>query len=257
MVLSVDLLENQHVDNGYRLPKKIKLMTKKETMKCRRVRAVVRFHTPSKRTEPEKYCHHLLMLSYPWRQESDLLGHDNEYSTKLEESSARLIVRRNQSAFEPFSEAVDEAIQFVNSNPQYSIYSEQFDSFNEQENSDDQMEFVNSSQGQTSQDENLPTDDIFIPERNSSLSIFLPISSVTVPYEVTDDDLRAAVRSLNMRQRCAFEIILKWCRDKVKNMSSLQPFPVNPVYKVISGGTRAGESHLIKALYQTALKTFR
>ena len=82
VVLSDDLLENQHVDNGYRLPKKIKLMTKKETMKCRKVRAVVRFHTPSKTTEPEKYCHHLLMLYYPWRQESDLLGHDNKYSTK-------------------------------------------------------------------------------------------------------------------------------------------------------------------------------
>ena len=54
VVLSDDLLENQHVDNGYRLPKKIKLMTKKETMKCRKVRAVVRFHTPIKTTEPEK-----------------------------------------------------------------------------------------------------------------------------------------------------------------------------------------------------------
>ena len=124
MVLSDDLLENQHVDSGYRLPKKIKLMTKKETMKCRKVRAVVMFHTPSKTIEPEKYCRHLLMLYYPWHQESDLLGHDNKHSIKLEESSVRLIVQRNQSAFEPFSGAVDETIQFVNSNPQYSIYGE-------------------------------------------------------------------------------------------------------------------------------------
>ena len=93
-------------------------MIKKETMKCRKLKAVVRFHTPSKTTAPEKYCHHLLMLYYPWRQESDLLGHDNKYSTKLEESSFRLIVQRNQSAFEPFSEKVDEAIQSVNNNPQ-------------------------------------------------------------------------------------------------------------------------------------------
>ena len=77
----------------------------------------------------------------------------------LEESSVRLIVQRNQSAFQPFSEEVDEAIQFVNNNLQYSIYGERFDSFNEQENSDDQMKFARSSQGQTSQDENLPTDD--------------------------------------------------------------------------------------------------
>ena len=65
VVLSDDLLENQHVDSGYRLSKKIKLMTKRETMQCRKVRAVVRFHTPSKTTEPEKYCHHILMLYYP------------------------------------------------------------------------------------------------------------------------------------------------------------------------------------------------
>ena len=38
-------------------------------------------------------------------------------------------------------------------------------------------------------------------------------------------------------------------------MSSLEPFSVNPVYK-LSGGAGAGKSHLIKALYQTALKTF-
>ena len=87
--------------------------------------------------------------------------------------------------------------------------------------------------------------------------MLLPISSLTLPYEVTDDDLRATVRSLNTRQRYAFQIILKWCRDKVKNISSLQPFPVNPVYKFISGGAGAGKSHLIKAFYQTALKTFR
>ena len=46
-------------------------------------------------------------------------------------------------------------------------------------------------------------------------------------------------------------------RDEVKNMSSLHPFPVNPVYKFISGGAGAGKSHLIKALYHIALKTFR
>ena len=151
---------------------------------------------------------------------------------------------------------MDEAIQFVNSNLQYSIYGERFDSFNEQENSDDQMEFVSSSQGQSSQDESLPTDDIFIPERNSNASMLLSISSLTVQYEVTNDDLRATVRSLDMRQRYAFKIILKWCRDKVKNMLYLQPFPVIPIYKFISGDAGAGKSHLLKALYQTALKTF-
>ena len=53
VVLSDDAVKNQHGDHS-RLPKKIKLTTRKETMKCRKVQAVIRFHTPSKTTEPEK-----------------------------------------------------------------------------------------------------------------------------------------------------------------------------------------------------------
>ena len=86
-------------------------------MTCRRVTVVVRLRKPSKATEPEKYCHHLSMLYYPWRQESDLLGYDNKYSTKLEESSVKSIVQRNQMVFEPFSEEVDEAVEFFRNNP--------------------------------------------------------------------------------------------------------------------------------------------
>ena len=69
------------------------------------------------------------------------------------------------------------------------IYKERlkFDSFNEQENSDDQMEFVNSSQGQTSQDKNLATDDIFIPERNSSVFICMLARKFNLSYRYTDD----------------------------------------------------------------------
>ena len=61
VVLSDDVIENQHGDYS-RFPNKIKSMTHKKTMKCRKVQAVIRFHTPSKTIEPEKYFHHLLML---------------------------------------------------------------------------------------------------------------------------------------------------------------------------------------------------
>ena len=135
------------------------------------------------------------MLYYPWRQESDLLGHDNKYSTKLEDAAVKLIVQRNQAAFEPFAEEVDEAIEFLRSNPQYSIYGERFDSFNEQGNSDDQIEFLNNNREPTSAEEDyIASDNIFMSERISNTSIFLPISSSTVPLEITDDELRATVR---------------------------------------------------------------
>ena len=201
VVLSDEILESQHGEDGHRLPKTITLMTEKKTMQCRKVRAVVKFHKPSKTTEPEKYCHHLLMLYYPWRQESDLLRHDNKYSTKLEDTAVKLIVQRNQAAFESFAEEVDEAIEFLRSNPQCSIYGVQFDSFNEQGKSDDQIKFLNSSRKPTSAEEDyIAPDEIIMSERNSNTSMSLPISSSTVQLEITDDELRATVRSLNSKQ---------------------------------------------------------
>ena len=77
-VLSDDILDQTHEDTtddaSLALPKRIKLMNSKRVMKCRKVKAVLRYHTPNKTKELDKYFHHLLMFCYPWRQESDLLG---------------------------------------------------------------------------------------------------------------------------------------------------------------------------------------
>lgn len=54
-ILSDEIAELQH-SNTYTtetLPDKIKLLVTKDIMKCRKIRAVVRFHTPNKRKEPE------------------------------------------------------------------------------------------------------------------------------------------------------------------------------------------------------------
>ena len=66
-----DVLENQNEELLCLFPEKIKLMARNEIMK-----AVLRFHTPQKTIHPEKYFHHLLMLYFPWRQESELIGLD-------------------------------------------------------------------------------------------------------------------------------------------------------------------------------------
>ena len=56
-VLNDDLLEshNSTEDAEQGLPSKIKLMNKNEYMKCRKVKAVLRYHTPNKTKEPELY----------------------------------------------------------------------------------------------------------------------------------------------------------------------------------------------------------
>ena len=71
-VLTDDVIESQHTQSSIDgtdvqlLPNKIRLLITNEIMKRRKVKAVTRFHTPSKRKEPEKYFHHLLMLYFPW-----------------------------------------------------------------------------------------------------------------------------------------------------------------------------------------------
>ena len=56
-------------------------------MKRRKVEAVLIkvYHTPNERKEPESYLHHLLMLYYPWRDESNLMASDQTYTSKFYE----------------------------------------------------------------------------------------------------------------------------------------------------------------------------
>ena len=70
-VLTDTVAESQHTDtnSAAEFPNRIRLVNSNEVMKCRKIGAVIRFHTPHKQKEPEKYFHHLLMLYFPWRDE--------------------------------------------------------------------------------------------------------------------------------------------------------------------------------------------
>ena len=93
-VVTDDFIESQNIDNHtIGLPDRIKLMNSKEVMKCRKVKAVVRYHTPNKKKEPEKYFHHLLMLYFPWRNEEELLGQDQTYISMFYEPNVQTIVQ--------------------------------------------------------------------------------------------------------------------------------------------------------------------
>ena len=56
-VLTDSVVEENHDEST--LPKKIPLMSCKESMRCRKVRKVLRTYTPNRHLYPEKYAHHL------------------------------------------------------------------------------------------------------------------------------------------------------------------------------------------------------
>ena len=190
VVLTDQILENQHSSSQI-LPTKISLMTKKETMKCRKVKAVIRFHKPRKATDPEKYFHHVLMLYFPWREESDLIGPNGTYASKLHDPLMRQTVNRNQTSFEPYGEAVEEALEYIQDNLQYSLYGERFDAFAEQENCEIHEELLNP----ISDNHSHMNDDEILPELSSgqNAQTTFPVLSSFQPSQTDDGNLLSLV----------------------------------------------------------------
>ena len=226
-ILNDELLESQHSNEDTKetcLPPKIKLIGRNEYMKCRKVNAVIRYHTPNKRKEPELYFHHLLMLYLPWRDETELLGSDQTYASKFYDSEAQNIIEQNRAIFEPDADAINEAFEYVKNNSGKNIHS--YDSINDQENADLQEELPNDQDPNELFNEQQPSDLDPIQSNEPSMGT---ISYHNQPSEITDDDLRQSVRSLNPEQRYAYNIVLSWCRKLMKNMNSLKPVQVDPI----------------------------
>ena len=77
------------------------------------------------------------------------------------------------------------------------------------------------------------------------------ITMYNQPREISDDQLRQSIRSLNNMQCKAYNRVLSWIRNKMKNLNSLKSQNVEPVSLFITGGGGVGNSHLIKTIYHT------
>lgn len=232
VVLSDDLFESQHVETtDSNLPKKIKLINSKDIMKCRKTKAVIRFHVPNRTKEAEKFYHHLLMLYFPWRKETELVASDQLFTTKYYESFVKTVVDRNRQIFEPNAEAINTALQEFRENPVRHVHS--YDVLNDQENSDLSTEVRDSINDQDVCTEDSAEKLVHIPETSKPSG---GIICYNQPSAITDELLRESVRSLNRKQRLAFNSVLSWSRNMVKNVNCLNKEIIKPIFIFVTGG---------------------
>ena len=140
---------------------------------------------------------------------------------------------------------------------QYAVYSDEIDKIQEHINdnilSDDQFDSIAPfTQNIEYQDEYEGVHDLH-PDFNENydLSEDVGIPSVTtsteplILNELQDNDYRQLVETLNKRQKEFFYHVLHLIKTSDK-----------PFYYFLSGGAGVGNSHLVKALYQAALKYY-
>ena len=131
-----------------------------------------------------------------------------------------------------------------------------FDCINDQENEDMQLDTEQELSVEDSFSKQSPSDFGLECKSINSNKNAISLIMQSQPMQISDDGLRELIRSLTNEQRKAFEMVFCWCRNSVKNLNSLRPEVVKPIYPFISGSGGCGKSHLIKTIYQTAIKTF-
>ena len=129
--------------------------------------------------------------------------------------SVKNIVEHNREMFEPDAEAVTEALEWLQ-NYQNGI-NHSYDSFGDQENEDIQLE---------AQDESL--EESFNEQQPSHLGG----SSQTEQHGQTGLSLHHQITEIS-DQLQPYDIVLTWCRDKIKNLNCMKPKKVEPIYLLI------------------------
>ncbi|XP_066912801.1 uncharacterized protein [Clytia hemisphaerica] len=233
-----DLVESNHPTNGY--PNIVPLLSSRDKLKCRKVPLVLRLHEPNRNKHPEDYAHHLLMLYYPFRNENELLSQEhNSYTQKLCEPGVVEMIERNRALIQPYSGLVDDALVRFRTDITLNM-----NDFEQQENDETNAELESNTANNNDESDDEANEDT-VPFRAA-----IPMESILLP----DNEINTRIRSLNPQQREVFDVIHKWGRNFVKNLSSKDPKIVEPFHIFLTGGGGVGKSHLLTTIYHSLSK---
>ncbi|XP_066915086.1 uncharacterized protein [Clytia hemisphaerica] len=236
--LEDDFIESNHPSNEY--PKIVKLRSMKDKLKCRKVPLVLRLHQPNRNKQPEDYAHHLLMLYLPFHDENELLSDEHKtYTAKLLEPGIIETIEMNRAMIQPYAGLVDDALERYRNDLILNM-----NDYEQRENDEtnDELQNRNLNNNDESDDEN--NDD------TAHVRAAIPIESILLP----DNEINARIRSLNHQQREVFDVIHKWGRDFIKNMSTKCPKNKEPFHIFLTGGGGVGKSHLLTTIYHSLSK---
>ncbi|CAB4019652.1 Hypothetical predicted protein, partial [Paramuricea clavata] len=167
------------------------------------------------------------MLYFPWRNDQKLFGEDQTYISKFYEPDVQEVVKRNKEIFEPDGDAINRALETLRKD---GVPTHSYNPINDQENEDLRQSLPDDSDETESFNESLPQNLASNPE---SVQPSSGISSYNQP--ISDDNLRKTVRSLNNKQRYAYDVVLSWCRNKMANLNTIKPSQVDPIHIFVSG----------------------
>ena len=213
-------------------PKVLPLMNSKQKLKCRKVKAVLRYGAQNKHKNPEKYAHHLLFCYYPFRSEDELkMG---SYVEKLHQPGVKDIVNENKQVIEPYDELVDNALEnfVLDSSPS------NLDPFGQQENEEVENIILNQPRIFEYNQET--------PELQASL--------LRTQNLVSDNELFDKIKTLNQKQRQIFDIAYSWTKCFVKSRNAKQIKDMQPLNMFLTGEGGCGKSHLLKTLFLALTK---
>ena len=177
IALDDELMKSNHAKCSY--SKVIPLMSSKEKLKSRNVKAFLRYHQPSPNRDIEKFAHDMLFSFYPFciEEYATLPPITDTYFEKLQEPGVLDIINRNRAKIKPFSDVADEALLNLQLN---------LDPFSQQESDENQEEIA------------LIVNDLLDNENRSDGAVLLGgtpfIGSYSTPILIPDDEFNCKIR---------------------------------------------------------------